>query len=145
METLIGNPTTFVSELIWTVINFFLLLFLLKRFLYNPVIRFTEERSARMAAKLAEERGAQTAVEENRNRLADEKAGSRAEAKRILNEAGDESERRHAEAVAAARQDAGRIRKEGEAALGRQREATAEKLRRATPELAEALAERLLG
>ena len=65
MEALIGNPTTFVSEIIWTVINFFLLLFLLKRFLYNPIIRFTEERQARMDAKLAEEKEAQTKVAEN--------------------------------------------------------------------------------
>ena len=41
-----------ISELIWTVINFFLLLFLLNRFLYKPVISFMEERQARIDAKL---------------------------------------------------------------------------------------------
>ena len=29
-----------LSELIWTIINFFLLMFLLKRFLYTPILRF---------------------------------------------------------------------------------------------------------
>ena len=39
-----------ISELIWTVINFFLLLFLLNRFLYKPVISFMEQRQARIDA-----------------------------------------------------------------------------------------------
>ena len=39
-----------ISELIWTIINFFLLFFLLKRFLYDPIIRFTDARRARIDA-----------------------------------------------------------------------------------------------
>ena len=62
------------SELIWTVINFFLLLFLLKHFLYTPVLRFMEDRQARMDAKLNEEKQAQAKVEENDARLLSEKA-----------------------------------------------------------------------
>ena len=33
-----------ISELVLTVISFFLLLFLLKHFLYDPLIRFMDER-----------------------------------------------------------------------------------------------------
>ena len=36
------------SELIWTIINFFLLFFLLKRFLFDPVGRHLDERQAKI-------------------------------------------------------------------------------------------------
>ena len=49
-----------ISELIWTVINFFLLMFLLNRFLYKPVISFMEKRQARIDAGLQEEQDAKT-------------------------------------------------------------------------------------
>ncbi|MBQ9663767.1 MAG: hypothetical protein IJV40_11515 [Oscillospiraceae bacterium] len=132
------------SELIWTVINFFLLLFLLKHFLYTPVLRFMEDRQARMDAKLNEEKQAQDKVEENDARLQSQKAKSREEAKRILAQSGDELEKRHAEAMSQARAASSQVLKDGEAALSEQREKTAEALRTATPELAELLAKRLL-
>ena len=68
-----------ISELIWTVINFFLLLFLLNRFLYKPVISFMEQRQARIDAKLREEEEAKARIEENDARILDEKARSREE------------------------------------------------------------------
>lgn len=132
------------SELIWTVINFFLLLFLLKHFLYTPVLRFMEDRQARMDAKLNEEKQAQAKVEENDARLQSQKAKSREEAKRILAQSGDELEKRHAEAMSQARAASSQVLKDGETALSEQREKTAEALRTATPELAELLAKRLL-
>ncbi len=133
-----------ISELIWTVINFFLLYFLLKRFLYTPVIRFMDERKARMDAKLREEQDALTRAKENEDRLAAEKAESREEAKRILSRAGTEREEQHSAAVLAARADSSRNRKEATAALAQRREKTASRLEQATPELAALLAEQLL-
>lgn len=144
MEALIGNPTTFVSEIIWTVINFFLLLFLLKRFLFNPIIRFTEDRQARMDAKLSEEKEAQTRVAENDERILSEKAKSREEAKHILAQSADEREKKHAAAMTEARAESTQLLKDGEKELGVRKEKTAEKLREATPELAALLAKRLL-
>ena len=69
-----------ISETIWTVINFFLLYFLLKHFLYTPVLRFMEKRQAGIDAKLNVERDAKTQVAENEERLLTEKEKSREEA-----------------------------------------------------------------
>ena len=132
------------SELIWTVINFFLLLFLLKHFLYNPVLRFMADRDARMNAKLSEEKDAQAKVKENDERLQGEKARSREEAKRILAQSGDELEKRHTARMSEARAQSTQALKDGEAALAERREKTAGKLQEATPELAALLAKRLL-
>jgi len=144
MEALIGNPTTFVSETIWTVINFFLLLFLLKRFLYNPIIRFTEERQARMDAKLLEEKDAKARVAENEERILNEKTKSREEARQLLAQSADALEKQHAQVMSEARAASSKRLKDGEAELAERRDKTAEKLREATPELAALLSKRLL-
>ena len=144
MEALIGNPTTFVSEIIWTVINFFLLLFLLKRFLYNPIIRFTEERQARMDAKLLEEKDAKARVAENEERILNEKTKSREEARQLLAQSADALEKQHARVMSEARAASSKRLKDGEAELAERRDKTAEKLREATPELAALLSKRLL-
>ena len=71
-----------ISELIWTVINFFLLLFLLNRFLYKPVISFMEQRQARIDAKLREEEEAKARIEENDARILEEERGRNRKAQR---------------------------------------------------------------
>ena len=71
-----------ISELIWTIINFFLLYFLLKHFLYKPVIRFLDARQARLDAALEEENKARAALEENRERIEGEKAAAVSSARR---------------------------------------------------------------
>ena len=45
-----------ISELVLTILNFLLLWFLLNKFLFKPVIRFTEERQARINAGLEAEK-----------------------------------------------------------------------------------------
>lgn len=132
------------SELIWTVINFFLLLFLLKRFLYNPIIRFTEERQARMDAKLLEEKDAKARVAENEERILNEKTKSREEARQLLAQSADALEKQHAQVMSEARAASSKRLKDGEAELAERRDKTAEKLREATPELAALLSKRLL-
>ncbi len=133
-----------ISELIWTVINFFLLYFLLNRFLYRPLISFMEQRQAGIDAKVQEKLEAQERVRENDERLAEEKAKSRDEAKRILNQAESELEQRRSEALLKAQETSAQERKDAEAALEQRRQQTAEKLQGATPELAEVLTQRLL-
>ena len=144
MEALIGNPQTFVSELIWTVINFFLLYFLLKRFLYTPVIRFMEQRQARVDEKLRKEKDAKTQLQENEARLLARKEEARAKAKRIFDESGEELDRHHNEAMLKAKADAAQTLKDGEAELEERKEKTAGKLKEASPELSDLLAKRLL-
>ena len=134
-----------VSDLIWTIINFLLLCILLNHFLYKPVLRFMDDRQARMDAKLAEKREAEALAAENEARLEAEKAKSRDEAKRILTQADAESGERHTALMLQARADAAQEQKDAEAALEVRREKTAEKLSEAAPELAGLLAGHLLG
>ena len=133
-----------ISELIWTVINFFLLYFLLKRFLFTPVIRFMDERKARVDAKLNRETQAKEELEKNEQQLLEAKEESRREAKHMLAEAGEEIDRRHSAAMQEAKATALQTLKDGETELAERKEKTAGKLREASPELAELLSGRLL-
>lgn len=134
-----------ISELIWTVINFFLLLFLLKHFLYTPIADFVEKRQARIDASRAEAHRAEAEVEANRERLAAEKAESRREAAKILNDTQTRDEERTAAALAAARGQAEADIQTGEAALDAQCEREEAELEAHKAELSALLAARLLG
>ncbi len=144
MGALIGDPRIFVSELIWTVINFVLLMLLLRRFLFRPILRVLDRRRAGLEEKLRVEQDALAQAEENRGRLQAEKEETREEARQILSRSAGERDARHAAALAEARTEAERTRKAGEAALEKKREQEQERLREAAPELAEILARRLL-
>ena len=133
-----------ISELIWTVINFFLLLFLLNRFLYKPVISFMEQRQARIDAKLREEEEAKARIEENDARVLEEKNRSREEAKKLLALNAEEIEKHNAEVLQEAKKASVQNRKDSEAALSQRQEKTAQQLHEAAPELAAMLAEKLL-
>lgn len=133
-----------ISELIWTVINFFLLLFLLNRFLYKPIIGFMTERQARIDAGLREEEDAKARIEENNEHLQEEKAKSREEARLLLAQNEEEIEKHSAESLQEAKKTCVQNRKEKEAALAEKQVQTGEQLRDAAPELASILSKRLL-
>ena len=133
-----------VSELIWTVINFLLLLFLLNRFLFKPVTTFMADRQARIDAGLRKEQDAKDEIEKNNERLLEEKARSREEARQLLTRNTEELEAYSAETLREAKKTAVQNRKEKEEALKEKQEKTGEELRQSAPELAAILAERLL-
>lgn len=82
-----------IPEFIWTVINFFLLMFLLKKFLYTPILKFMDERQARIDAGLDEGKKAEQALEENSKQLAAELSAKGDEARAVISEARSEAEK----------------------------------------------------
>ena len=133
------------SELIWTIINFFLLLFLLKHFLFDPISRFMDARQARIDAGLEAEREAQERLAENERDLAEQKAQTRREAADILDRAAAEDAKRAAAAYAKARDDAAALQASGEAEAKERHEREREELKAGEAELAALLAAHLLG
>lgn len=101
-----------IWDLLWTVVNFFLLYFILNKLLYKPVIRFMDERQGRIDAALNREHKAQEALMADKTMMADQRASCRREAQRLLEEAKGESEAKQAELAKKLRQDEGRSRRE---------------------------------
>ena len=58
-----------VSELIWTVICFLVLLLVLKKLLYDPIIRFTDARNGRVKESMDAGKAAHDALEENEREI----------------------------------------------------------------------------
>jgi len=134
-----------ISELIWTIINFFLLYFLLKRFLFTPVCKLLDERQAKIDGGLNAEKEAQATVEQNRSRMAAEKAESRLEANRILAEAEAETDSSRVESVKTARSQAKEDLREAETRLEKQNKQEETLLMEKSGDLSALLSARILG
>ena len=132
------------SEVIWTILSFFALLFLLNRFLYKPLVRFMDERKARIDAGLNEEAEARAAIEEDERGLEREREERLQEARNELRAEKDRSEERRAEALREAKQFAAETAGQGQSEAAALRERTDRELQLRRDELADRLAERLL-
>ena len=133
-----------VSELIWTIVNFFLLYFLLKRFLYTPVIRFLDARQARLDEAEKKEAEARAAADEIDRQIEEQKALRREEAAEILAEAQKADAEQSRQSFAEAKEAAARALEDANASLRAEQERERASLASDTPELAAMLAERLL-
>ena len=132
------------SEVIWTILCFFALLFVLDRLLYRPLVRFMDERKARVDAGLNEEAAARAAIEEEERDLEREREERLHEAQNELRAEKDRSEERRAEALREAKQLAAETAEQGKNEAAALREQTGRELRLRRDELAGRLAERLL-
>lgn len=133
-----------ISETIWTVINFFLLLFVLKRFLFDPILKVMDARQAKIDAGSEAERKMQAALEENARTLDEQKSEARREAAALVNEAAEADSRRTVAAFTKAQEDAAALQQQGEERLQALHAEEAAVLSAKTPELAALLASQLL-
>lgn len=132
------------SELFWGIFNFFLLLFLLNRFLYKPLIKFMDERKARIDAGLDEEKKALEEEQANNDGIEAALDEKRVEAKSIIEKAGAENKASHSQAISEARSDAEKTvidARENAAKVEKQLE---ERVKQQSQELARLLADKLL-
>ena len=133
-----------ISELVLTAISFFLLFFLLKRFLYDPLLRFMDERNARIEEGLDAEKQALAAVQANEMLLEAKRKESMDQAKRIAEQARNADEQRREAALQQARQSAGESRSRAREEACKLQESESGKLKADENALAALLADRLL-
>ena len=84
-----------VSEVIWTIVCFFALLFVLKKFLFDPLIKFMDQRQANIDQSLEKGREARQRKDESDAALRESWKECGVEAKQLLAEgkAADDRER----------------------------------------------------
>ena len=99
-----------LSETIWTIVNLLLLMLLLRIFLYSKLIKFRDERAARVREALAEGEKAWQSGEENDKILDQELQRSISHARQILSQAKTSGEREKREILNRANEQALRIR-----------------------------------
>ena len=134
-----------VPEFIWTIISFFLFMFLLNKFLFKPVMTLMDERKARIDAGLEEGKKARAALEENEARLAQELAEKGSEARSVISEARSEAEKAKSETLDAAHAEAEKLHKNVRERVKAEEEEAVKELDGNMPELVALLSGRLLG
>lgn len=130
---------------ILTIVSFFLLYFLLNTFLFKPLLKFMDDRKARVEAGLEEGKKARQAKEENRRQMEDEVRRTGGKAKHILADSKSADEAERARALQDARNDAAAALKDARERIGQEKMAAEASVKESMPELVAILTSRLLG
>ena len=133
-----------VSELIWTILCFFVLLFVLKKLLLDPILKVMDARNANVAEGLEAGRQAQLAREENDEALQQAKKDAAQQANVLVQEAKSADEKARQAAVAEAKQSAAQSMKDTREQLHAEEQAVSAELEQELPALVETLAAALL-
>ena len=130
--------------LIWHTINFLVLLFVLRRFLFPPVLRMLDERQARIRESM--ERAEQIQAESARaaETVKGQLDEARREAQNIINNASQIAERLRAERQQQAQAEYETILKRAQEDAAREREQAFAELRTQVADLAVSAAERIV-
>ena len=134
-----------VSELIWTVLCFLVLLFVLKKLLFDPLTRFMDERKAKVEAGMAAGREAEAAREANERELLEKRRAKATEAAKLVADGRARDEKARADALAEAHKQAADAMKDAKAALSEEEAAAEANLEAQMPELVDTLTAALLG
>jgi F-type H+-transporting ATPase subunit b len=92
------------------IVNFFILLFLLKKFVFPPIVNMLDERKKRIAEGLTAADAARREAEEERKQLMAQIEAERAEAQQRVAAASAQAERVKEDILAEARQEAEAIK-----------------------------------
>ena len=131
-----------ISELIWTVICFFVLLVVLKKLLFDPLVSFMAARDARIQAGLSAGRTPQQQLDAAPQARSDAQRPQYAPADSLLAEA---KSRKRAQTLQAAHQEAAQAMRDVRARVRSEETAAAAAVDAKLPELVTALTGGLLG
>ncbi len=123
---MIDLNTTFI----WQLVNFFVLLFLLRKFLYGPVTEMLDKRSSKIESDLEEARRQKEEAKELKEQRQQELKEARQKAQKIINEAEERGEERAEEIINEAEEEAARIKERRMAEIEQARQEAADELRR---------------
>lgn len=134
-----------LPSLLWHAVNFLALVYLLTRFLYRPVIRILDERTARIKESMDRAAAVQAelanASEEARRQL----EVARRESQAIIEQAGHVGESLKEQARQEAQAEADKIVARARAQMEQERQATVSQLRREMADLVVEAAGKVIG
>ena len=133
-----------VSELIWTILCFFVLLFVLKKLLLDPILKVMDARKATVEEGLEAGRQAKIARDENDEALQQAKKDAAQQASALVQEAKNADEKVRQDAVSEAKQSAAQSMKDRREQLKAEEQAVSAELEQELPALVETLASALL-
>lgn len=133
-----------VSEVIWTIGCFFALLFVLKKFLFDPLIRFMEQRQAAIDQGLERGRDAQRKKDENDAALREKWRERSVEAKQLLAEGKTADDRERAWVLESTQKETNKALQEANQRIEQERRQVCADAQEQLPQLVSMLAQQLL-
>lgn len=133
-----------VSEVIWTIVCFFALLFVLKKFLFDPLIRFMEQRQAAIDQGLERGRDAQRKKDENDAALREKWRERSVEAKQLLAEGKAADDRERAWVLESTQKETNKALQEANQRIEQERRQVCADAQEQLPQLVSILAQQLL-
>jgi len=126
------------------VINFLILVWLLKRFLYKPILKAIDARETRIATALADADTKRTEAEKERETFQEKNEEFDRQRAEMLDKLRDEARTEHQRLLEAARQDSDALRAKSQDALKRELAALDDEISRRTREEVFAIARKTL-
>ena len=133
-----------VSEVIWTIVCFFALLFVLKKFLFDPLSRFMEQRQAAIDQGLERGRDAQRKKDENDAALREKWRERSVEAKQLLAEGKMADDRERAWVLESTQKETNKALQEANQRIEQERRQVCADAQEQLPQLVSILAQQLL-
>jgi F-type H+-transporting ATPase subunit b len=133
-----------ISELIWTIICFFVLLLVLKTFLFGPIMRHMDQRRSRIDAGLDEKRRADETIDAERRAAEESWKKVNDESRRALTDGKTQASVRRADELEQAHRQGAQVVEDARADAAREEEDARAAVSRDAAELGRALADRLL-
>jgi F-type H+-transporting ATPase subunit b len=133
-----------VSEVIWTIVCFFALLFVLKKFLFDPLLRFMEQRQAAIDQGLERGRDAQRKKDENDAALREKWRERSVEVKQLLAEGKTADDRERAWVLESTQKEINKALQEANQRIEQERRQMCADAQEQLPQLVSMLAQQLL-
>jgi F-type H+-transporting ATPase subunit b len=133
-----------LSTIIWAIINFLVILAILYKFFYNPVIKFLDNRSEEIANNISEAEHNRSESEALLKEYQEKIAGARNEAQEIIARATKAGEEERAAILAQTRDEAAALLEKARQEIQRERDEALFALRQEVSSLAVMAAERIL-
>lgn len=133
-----------VSEVIWTIVCFFALLFVLKKFLFDPLLRFMEQRQAAIDQGLERGRDAQRKKDENDAALREKWRERSVEVKQLLAEGKTADDRERAWVLESTQKEINKALQEANQRIEQERRQVFADAQEQLPQLVSILAQQLL-
>lgn len=133
-----------VSEVIWTIVCFFALLFVLKKFLFDPLLRFMEQRQAAIDQGHERGRDAQRKKDENDAALREKWRERSVEVKQLLAEGKTADDRERAWVLESTQKETNKALQEANQRIEQERRQVCADAQEQLPQLVSILAQQLL-
>ena len=142
MDTRLVTPET--GTIIWTIVTFLILLVLLGRYAWKPLLAMLDEREKSVKDALQAAERARAEADETLRKNQEILAGARRETAALIEQGRRESETLRAEILAQARQEALDLVEQGKRQIQFEQKQAIDSLRRQVADLAIGAAERLI-